>query len=54
MYVGNRVTRFGNILPFELLFQGTGKYFEKIWFVVGLLIVQKWFDVDVSDFQIEL
>ncbi len=26
----------------------------KAWFVVGILRVQKWFDLDVSDFEIEL
>jgi hypothetical protein len=24
----------------------------KMWFVTGILMLQKWFDVDVSDFQI--
>jgi hypothetical protein len=27
---------------------------SKLWYVVGILMFQKWFDVDVLDFQIEL
>jgi hypothetical protein len=26
----------------------------KAWFVVGILRFQKWFDLDISDFQLEL
>jgi hypothetical protein len=48
------VTRLGEILPFRLLFKGTSYFEGKIWLVVGIFRVQKGFDLDVLDFQIEL
>ncbi len=44
----DKVTRLGEISQFGLLFKGQMR------FVVGILRVQKEFDEDILDFQIEL
>jgi hypothetical protein len=46
--VGDRATRLGNISKFWLQFKGP------IWFVIGILRVQREFVEDGLDFQIKL
>jgi hypothetical protein len=49
----SRVTRFCEISPFGLLFKGPGLILAENRGFVGILRVQKWFDVVILDFQIE-